>query len=1032
MKKIIIYFLIVYNFILSLHADEKYCMYRDIAMRTSTYGWGNYRCRIENGTPCSVNITAGDHLWFTGFYGVFLALDHTLPWNIKKMQIRNFLNGIMKMLIENDHMFLQDNSPDFINKWKENNSEYKYYEASKDQILGMTTALFMIYYYVDDSEIRSLIKSILGHELKNLNYDHITEYLFSRIKGRRYKTSDADLGLHSYGLNAAFKYITGENLCHLTSAATMRTIIFDMHLREPQKWLQIYKGTLFGLNLDFFELLINVTISRHEANDFINAMNNVQIKSMKHLNLAALYVYACNIYGINGSELWYYKKVLTHDNHWYPDQITINIDNNKIGWDCRIPGNALPCTDWGTFRYDINFQDIDFPYDWDMPPPKNVNKNINDLWNKSYSGIVDIDCGIPYLARRVLSASASDGDISVVGPGPFDLPGGVDFSSASISHISSDPATGDIQFIYQCSQAQPGDPVINLEAEQKRLENAFMCALALPNPKQYISLPAAYNSATHQMEGNAEYLAPFQETELCRIMFAADARMKFSDDALDRQMEQVNMRRWEESVMQSPWYESYLRPQGFWETPCTTVRKCIIPDYVNASAEGSKILVTDSKLTIECELEEAVLNLSGYNLPSHVIADLNNRLATWKTTYQKQLTAAVIPAVSSTINNAQIDEYIKMRELYPAVAAAHWYKTLPRENLKYKYLIDSENLDNIRSDIPFNHDYWAQQAYQYISEYPFSIFGYSGISTVYGGAVMRTASPVITGEITAGQEELINLVKQNGYVQEGNNFYISGRKFKLPSIELAVKEDITFSNPNFISGKENSVAFSLVNKGSENAGSFKISIHHISVQGGIEYPQGSSEIEISSLPAASSVPAGFSYQVCAVTGQHILRIIIDSQNHIREMDEENNIFDFTCYVQSPYPFAHIASPSADSGFFSGQTIQFQAEGGDLEEPGLPESAFRWSSGISGILGSGRNLDLASLEPGNHIITLEVTDSENLASTDKISLVIHPPNYPLVVLLSPLNGKIFNRGEMIYFSGTGLDPEEGLLTGNSLV
>ena len=58
--------------------------------------------------------------------------------------------------------------------------------------------------------------------------------------------------------------------------------------------------------------------------------------------------------------------------------------------------------------------------------------------------------------------------------------------------------------------------------------------------------------------------------------------------------------------------------------------------------------------------------------------------------------------------------------------------------------------------------------------------------------------------------------------------------------------------------------------------------------------------------------------------------------------------------------------------------------------GLNDSAFEWSSNLQGILGHGRSIAATALMPGNHTVTLSVTNSEGLSGTASMHIVIIRP------------------------------------------
>jgi hypothetical protein len=88
-------------------------------------------------------------------------------------------------------------------------------------------------------------------------------------------------------------------------------------------------------------------------------------------------------------------------------------------------------------------------------------------------------------------------------------------------------------------------------------------------------------------------------------------------------------------------------------------------------------------------------------------------------------------------------------------------------------------------------------------------------------------------------------------------------------------------------------------------------------------------------------------------------------------------------VQSAFPVTSILSPVHDSILPSTDNVKFSGSGFDLEDGELPDSSLVWYSQRDGILGTGKTLTASHLSPGNHIITLKGTDSDNKAGETSI-------------------------------------------------
>ncbi|MGB2772528.1 MAG: hypothetical protein WBF31_09430, partial [Anaerolineae bacterium] len=74
------------------------------------------------------------------------------------------------------------------------------------------------------------------------------------------------------------------------------------------------------------------------------------------------------------------------------------------------------------------------------------------------------------------------------------------------------------------------------------------------------------------------------------------------------------------------------------------------------------------------------------------------------------------------------------------------------------------------------------------------------------------------------------------------------------------------------------------------------------------------------------------------------------------------------------PQAFILSPEDGARFFPGTAIWLEGRAFDLEDGTLDDAALRWTSNRDGGLGTG-GLLIATLSPGEHVITLTATDSD---------------------------------------------------------
>ncbi len=137
-------------------------------------------------------------------------------------------------------------------------------------------------------------------------------------------------------------------------------------------------------------------------------------------------------------------------------------------------------------------------------------------------------------------------------------------------------------------------------------------------------------------------------------------------------------------------------------------------------------------------------------------------------------------------------------------------------------------------------------------------------------------------------------------------------------------------------------------------------------------------------------------------------------------------------VSNTFPTVNLANPADNSSFYENETITFSGTGSDAEDGPLTGNTLTWTSSLDGPIGSGSPMTNNSLTVGTHSITLTATDSESAATTSP-AITINIGNAPPVAVIStPTDGEAFNRGDTVTFRGSGTDPEDGTLTGASLV
>jgi hypothetical protein len=117
-------------------------------------------------------------------------------------------------------------------------------------------------------------------------------------------------------------------------------------------------------------------------------------------------------------------------------------------------------------------------------------------------------------------------------------------------------------------------------------------------------------------------------------------------------------------------------------------------------------------------------------------------------------------------------------------------------------------------------------------------------------------------------------------------------------------------------------------------------------------------------------------------------------------DQSNAVFT----VERKAPQAFIISPDAGSAYSLGQQVMLVGEGYDAEDGSLPDGGLSWSSDLQGTLGTGTQVAVTDLQPGQHVITLRATDSDAQSGTATVTVYVGLPPLtiylPVVVKQSP--------------------------------
>lgn len=127
------------------------------------------------------------------------------------------------------------------------------------------------------------------------------------------------------------------------------------------------------------------------------------------------------------------------------------------------------------------------------------------------------------------------------------------------------------------------------------------------------------------------------------------------------------------------------------------------------------------------------------------------------------------------------------------------------------------------------------------------------------------------------------------------------------------------------------------------------------------------------------------------------------------------------------PTVAITAPANNTQVAAGTGITLTATATDPEDGALSGMAIRWTSSVSGVLGTGASLTTSSLSQGIHTITVSATDSGGRNASASITLTVTPGanNLPPVALLTgPSTGQ---ATQSLAFDGSTSNDPDGTIT-----
>ncbi|MFZ5439062.1 MAG: PKD domain-containing protein [Myxococcota bacterium] len=132
------------------------------------------------------------------------------------------------------------------------------------------------------------------------------------------------------------------------------------------------------------------------------------------------------------------------------------------------------------------------------------------------------------------------------------------------------------------------------------------------------------------------------------------------------------------------------------------------------------------------------------------------------------------------------------------------------------------------------------------------------------------------------------------------------------------------------------------------------------------------------------------------------------------------------------PSVTITAPQNGATLTLGAATTLTGSATDVEDGPLSGAALAWSSSRDGALGTGASLAV-TLTQGVHVLTLTATDSMSATGTASVTVSVNAPNNqpPVATITAPANNTTFFHGTSLTLTGTGVDPEDGPLSGAAL-
>ncbi|MBI2436217.1 MAG: hypothetical protein HYV41_00495, partial [Candidatus Magasanikbacteria bacterium] len=607
-------------------------------------------------------------------------------------------------------------------------------------------------------------------------------------------------------------------------------------------------------------------------------------------------------------------------------------------------------------------------------------------------------------------------------------PGGVDFSSAALSGLTVASGTKELQFIVKGEPALAGETVIDLDGEIDSMKKLFLQALAIPNHKQWISLdpnPEYFTGGELQLIPKTP--TPFEKTDLAKIMFIADVYLK---EFWDSQFRTEATQYWISLIKQDQPFWSSLAAKGFNNNIFCPSRAAIIHGDVTADATENSIAVQKSALGVEsqnyktCYVQDGPLPLSSLEVWQQTkLNDLVKQYSDWYTNFQ-------LAHHDEMVLHFNTDpEYADLRQAYQIIALAHWYKTLPKENLPYADLIDSEKLEGIASEDPYTDDeiysLWKSLSFDFVMS---DFYGTETTYIINGGVSLGNVNTTVSGNLnTLEQQTIETLVETQSYIESNGEYYVYGGSLSSDRADLSIGF-MSISPKIPTQDMDAAISASVINEGVKTSGSFVVSLYDVSTDMvGKETMVKLEEKTVTDVAAGDFTELTFTWKPWQ-GGKHSLVLKADEKNQVLEMNEGNNTVSLKKDVVSKYPDVYLLSPTSGS-VVPTTNLVLKGYATDGIDGVLASTSLDWFFD-GAFVGSTTELTLPSLLPGTHQISLKATNSAEFISEKNVTILAVLPTVPYVSIASPLAGQIFSTGVSYSFVGTAEDASDGNLCKNA--